>query len=291
MRNEFRVRNARSISIHKSNRRGIEVSESSQLQSINATMARWRLLQWCNDFFRTYTRDYMRVIFRSKYNDAFQVFVLVLFVHVIVFVSFSVHTVQLCEPEKRVPDTPVTSRFAICGHDSIGKFWAEIKIKMGRIVLKRHVAQMFSSVNSLWVKIDSTRVSETAFQFERKAHPLRSRCIEFVSIRPIECYLYVRVYRAGIGTNKSEIGSLWRNVWLLKRFDPLHSRIEFAFNRSTLSVDEEDGSLVSITSWNVSRGVKQRPRGDALSLSSYSRETIDFRSIAVITAMSATQSQ
>lgn len=172
-----------------------------------------------------------------------------------------------------------------------GNFERRLKIKMGRIVLKRHVAQMFSSVNSLWVKIDSTRVSETAFQFERKAHPLRSRCIEFVSIRPIECYLYVRVYRAGIGTNKSEIGSLWRNVWLLKRFDPLHSRIEFAFNRSTLSVDEEDGSLVSITSWNVSRGVKQRPRGDALSLSSYSRETIDFRSIAVITAMSATQSQ
>lgn len=142
-----------------------------------------------------------------------------------------------------------------------GNFERRLKIKMGRIVLKRHVAQMFSSVNSLWVKIDSTRVSETAFQFERKAHPLRSRCIEFVSIRPIECYLYVRVYRAGIGTNKSEIGSLWRNVWLLKRFDPLHSRIEFAFNRSTLSVDEEDGSLVSITSWNVSRGVKQSPAG------------------------------
>lgn len=37
----------------------------------------------------------MRIIFRSKY-DVFQVFVLVLFVHV-VFVSFSVHTVQLCE--------------------------------------------------------------------------------------------------------------------------------------------------------------------------------------------------
>lgn len=148
----FEMRARYRYTSNKSNRRGIEVSESSQLQSINATMARWRLLQWCNDFFRTYTRDYMRVIFRSKYNDAFQVFVLVLFVHVIVFVSFSVHTVQLCEPEKRVPDTPVTSRFAICGHDSIGKFWAEIKIKMGRIVLKRHVAQMFSSVNSLWVK-------------------------------------------------------------------------------------------------------------------------------------------
>lgn len=174
-----------------------------------------------------------------------------------------------------------------------GNFERRLKIKMGRIVLKWKTARganVFFGKFAL-SKIDSTRVSETAFQFERKAHPLRSRCIEFVSIRPIECYLYVRVYRAGIGTNKSEIGSLWRNVWLLKRFDPLHSRIEFAFNRSTLSVDEEDGSLVSITSWNVSRGVKQRPRGDALSLSSYSRETIDFRSIAVITAMSATQSQ
>lgn len=37
----------------------------------------------------------MRIIFRSKY-DVFQVFVLVLFVHV-VFVSFSMHIVQLCE--------------------------------------------------------------------------------------------------------------------------------------------------------------------------------------------------
>lgn len=67
-----------------------------------------------------------------------------------------------------------------------GNFERRLKIKMGRIVLKWKTARganVFFGKFAL-SKIDSTRVSETAFQFERKAHPLRSRCIEFVSIRP-----------------------------------------------------------------------------------------------------------
>lgn len=210
---------------NKSNRRGIDLGESSQFQSIEINTTR-RDSDFCNDAMISlyvYTRaaiicelyfDRNMTCFKSSFLCS-------------LFTSCSFHF--LCTlssyARKRVPDA--------CCHISIHNLWPRFGREISswtELSLKQESCKM---KNGTWrkcffgkfalSKIDSTRVSETAFQFERRPRTSISmyRSFRFDQLNAIST-AFIALELERINRKRS----LWRNVTVKAvRFSSFENRV------------------------------------------------------------------